>query len=99
MATKKVYLGRGRTGGGNRKPKPTIRAGIASAALHKNDLPAVAAAAQLLNQPHAIVCGVLDLEPLNQQQRRDIIARSDAMSAIQTLAELQARLDVATTTD
>ncbi len=50
------------------------------------------------SQPQLIVCGRLGLEPLTDEQRRELLADVNLYDALETVARLQGRWDVAYTT-
>ena len=50
------------------------------------------------SQPQLIVCGRLGLEPLTDEQRRELLAGVNLFDALETVARLQGRWDVAYTT-
>lgn len=50
------------------------------------------------SMPRLIVCGRLGLDPLTETQRRDILAGVNLYNAVETVADLQSRWDVAFTT-
>jgi len=49
-------------------------------------------------QPQLIVCGRLGLEPLRDEKRRELLAGVNLFDALETVARLQGRWDVAYTT-
>lgn len=50
------------------------------------------------SMPQLIVCGRLGLKPLTENQRRELLAGADLYNAVETVARLQGRWDVAFTT-
>jgi hypothetical protein len=57
------------------------------------------AAAKLLKQPMVLVCGSVGIDALSEAERREIYKLIDVTGAIAMVADLQAKLDIATTTD
>jgi len=52
----------------------------------------------LQSQPQLIVCGRLGLQPLSDTQRRELFSSVDLFDALETVARLQGRWDIAYTT-
>lgn len=52
----------------------------------------------LTSQPQLIVCGLLGLNPLTDDERRELLASINLYDALETVARLQAQWDVAYTT-
>lgn len=57
------------------------------------------AVAKMLDQPMVLVCGSVGIAALSEPQRREIYKQLDLSGAIATVAEIQAKLDIAATTD
>ena len=92
-------------GGGQRQPRKGARNPAASALppLPWNQPPAAGDpisqfAAYMNAQPRLIVCGRLGLQPLTETQRRELLAGVDMFDAVETVARLQGRWDIAFTT-
>lgn len=50
------------------------------------------------SMPQLIVCGRLGLKPLSEMQRRELLSSADLFDALETVARLQGRWDIAFTT-
>ena len=50
------------------------------------------------SMPQLIVCGRLGLKPLSEMQRRELLSGADLFDALETVARLQGRWDIAFTT-
>jgi hypothetical protein len=57
------------------------------------------AVAKMLDEPMVLVCGSVGVAALSEDQRREIYKQLDLRGAIATVAEMQAKLDIAATTD
>ena len=53
------------------------------------------AVAKMLDQPMVLVCGSVGIAALSEPQRREIYKQLDLSGAIATVAEIQAKLDIA----